>query len=274
MKESFNYAVSGAGGFIGGHLYDRLKSDGFFVKRMGRYATREPGTDVFIDCASYGNLHGQNDVSEIYFANVERAVNLVLENKNENYKAFILISSSSVALPYQTYYSASKHAMEEFIKIYARETNKPVVAIRPYSITGMGEQPGHLIPTLIRAAYTGERVKFVPEPVHDFLDVDNFIDGIFTIIESLQKDNVLKGQVIPLGSGKQYTNQQVLEIVEKVTGKKVHIEIVDNLRKYDTKEWVADTTLMYSLGWKPIKTLEQSVREMVEDYERKNIGDK
>lgn len=268
MKE---YAISGVGGFIGGAFHERLTRDGQSVKRIGRYALPVPNTDVFVDCASYGNLHGQNDIADIYFANTERAINLVLENKNTDYMAYVVLSSSSVGLPVQTYYSASKRAMEEFVEIYARETGKPVVVVRPYSITGVGEQPNHLIPTLIRAAHTGKTIPFVPEPVHDFLDVDNFVDAVLKISENVES---LKGQIVPVGSGKQYTNQQVLEIVEKTTTSKVNTEIVDNLRIYDTKEWVADTTLIRSLGWEPTKTIDDSIREMVEEYERTNNTDK
>lgn len=260
------WAISGSHGFIGSHLVDKIIRDKEKdLALIGRYASFMRDTKVFIDCASFGNLPSQFDISETYNANTLRAINLILQNHTVDYKAFVAISTSSVGLPVQTYYSLSKKATEAFAQQYARDFDKPVVVVRPYSITGVGEQSEHLIPKLIDSCINGTRMKFVPDPVHDFLDIDDFVSGIFKVVD-YAKDS--PGAIFPIGSGKQYSNQEVLDIVERVTGKKANVEVVDNMRKYDTTEWVADLTMMSAIGWEPEKTLEQSITEMYE--QRKN----
>lgn len=264
-SERINYAVSGSHGFIGGAVSERLTNDGHNVKKIGRQGIRMHNAQVFVDCAGYGNLYGQTNVSEIYKANVERAIDLVLRNEEEHYRAFILLSTSSVKLPVQTYYSASKHAMEEFVKVYARDTQKPVVAIRPYSITGVGEQKEHLIPKLIDSCLNQTPMSFVTEPVHDFLDIDDFVDGVLTVAAHASEN---PGAIYSIGSGHQHTNLEVRELVEEVTGKRANITVVSEpMRKYDTeKNWIADNTAICALGWEPKKTLIQSIEEMVNAY--------
>ena len=219
-----------------------------------------PNGDYIFDLASYGNMYDQKDYIETYAANLMRFVHSVRSAEHYDYKAFVAVSTSSVSLFNQTFYSASKKAMEDFVQVYVKETDKPVVIVRPYSITGVGEQENHLIPKLIDSCLNGTEMPFVDEPVHDFLDVEDFINGMLVVAKNA---NEHKGEVFPIGSGIQYTNQQVLEIVERVTGRKANIKPIENMRKYDAKSWVANTDKMRQLGWKPKKSLEQSIKEMI-----------
>ena len=136
----------------------------------------------------------------------------------------------------------------------------PIAIIRPFSVTGVGEQKEHLIPTLIRSCYTGEQVNFVQEPVHDFIDVEDVVDVILNL-----SNNSARG-IFELGSGKQYSNAQVLDIVERVTGKKANINFVPSLRPYDNENWASTNFKSRGWGWSPTKSLEQSIKEMVEAY--------
>ena len=88
------------------------------------------------------------------------------------------------------------------------------------------------------------------------------------MLESIEKYN---GEIFNLGCGRQYTNQEVLDIVEKATGKKANITPVKSMRDYDSELWMADNTKLKSLGRRQTKTLEQSIMEMVQhEFEKKN----
>jgi nucleoside-diphosphate-sugar epimerase len=97
--------------------------------------------------------------------------------------------------------------------------------------------------------------------MHDYIDVDDVVEGILNLSYL-----GIKG-IYELGSGKSHSNQEVLEIVEKVTGKKANINKVDTLRSYDTKDWKSTNLKARGYGWLPKKSLEQSIREMVKAYE-------
>src|SRR3990167_3575627 len=153
---SERYAISGSHGFLGEYLMARIPE----AKRMGRGGFVPVNTDVIFNLAAYGNLTGQEDIKSIYQANLIAVINAV-ESLGANQK-FVFVSTSSVNLPVQTYYSASKKAAEEALKI----SGANIAIVRPASVTGKGEQSIHLIPRLIDSCLNGTFVPFVPGPTH------------------------------------------------------------------------------------------------------------
>jgi len=71
-----------------------------------------------------------------------------------------------------------------------------------------------------------------------------------------------------VGWGKSYSNQEVLDLVEKITKKKANITHVESMRPYDNFQWKATNFKARSWGWLPTKSLEQSIKEMVEAYDK------
>ena len=239
MREK--YLVRGKG-FVG----DRL------IKMGGEYLPRnwEGHFETVIYTAGYGNYYDQKDVYETYRVNVLEPLKLI-----QNCENFVYISTSSVLLPVQTSYSHSKKTMEEILENYEN-----AVVIRPSSITGVGEQGKHLIPTLIRSCLYSEKMPFVSEPTHDFIDIEDFCRGLLYVSENIDQ---YKGKSLNLSSGINYSNQEVKEIVEGVTGKKANVKLVESMRKYDTDKWIVKPDLHFAK-----KTLYQSISEM---YEAENI---
>jgi nucleoside-diphosphate-sugar epimerase len=216
--------------------------------------------DYIIHTAAFGNRFDQDNDFENIYANIIVLTNLLEMTRSLKYKAFINFSTSSVALPYQTFYSASKMAGEYIVKAFVNKFDKPVFSVRPFTVIGVNEAPTHLIPTLIRSALTQEEMPFVKEPVHDFIGVDDLCQAIILLMEKADK---LKGQSVDIGTGKGTTNQKIKEIVEKATGNKINIKKVKYLRPYDTKNWVANPFILDYLNWKPKQTLEQIIQDMV-----------
>lgn len=231
-------------GFISSHLPEH------------EYIPREwldiPETKCAIYTASYGNYYDQEDIYEIYKANLTEAIRLL---KSDKYQSMILISSSSVLLPKQTFYSLAKKSMEEMAMLYAEKFGKKIVIVRPSSVTGPGEQPHHLIPKLIDSCMNGTEIPFVGDPTHDFIDVRDFCDEVMHIVDNI---DMYSGKVLNLSSGVNYSNQQVLEAVEEVTGTKANIKTVNSLRDYDTKEWFVEDSLPYFKK----RTLKESIKDI------------
>ena len=219
--------------------------------------------DIVFDLAAYGNMSGHNaEAGMIYRANLMRVIE---ENEWIDNEKWIFISTSSVMLPVQTPYSLSKRAAEEFLQT----TGKKVAIVRPFTVVGVGEQKEHLIPNLIDSCLNGTEMPFVVDPVHDYIDIEDFVDALMVIKDKAQ----FKGEIYEVGSGEQVTNGYVKRVVEEVTGKKANVRYVDSMRAYDTKTWHANLERISTLGWKPNKNLYQTVTEMVE-HERKNTGNK
>lgn len=255
-----NYAT-GLQGFIGNHLSKKLDIAAIPHEQIGK-TPLEP-FEKFFFLSSYGNLITQTDEYLTFKANVEDLIAVLRQTKGMRYKSFIYCSSSSVMLKKQTTYSRCKRAAEEILFAHMERNNLPVCIVRPFSVTGVGEQKEHLIPTLIDSAFTGKTVNFDPTPTHDFIDVEDVVEGLLSLAE-----NGVRG-VYQLGTGKLTTNQEVLETVEKVTGKKIKVNITRNMRPYDNDKWVSNNFKARGYGWLPQKSLEQSITEMVGVYESK-----
>jgi UDP-glucose 4-epimerase len=251
-------AISGSHGWLASHLCNRLGQ----YEVLGRDGKIPFDTEIIFDFAAYGNLAGQLSKPTItYKANTQRVSNIIEEIIGTP-KKLIYISTSSVSLPIQTYYSASKKATEEMIQIAVRESGIKAVIVRPYTVIGSGEHTEHLIPKLIDSCIWGNEMKFVENPVHDFIDVEDFIDALM-IIKDKAKFN---GEVYEIGSGVQTTNKKIKDIVSRVVGYEPNLIPVKSLRSYDTTNWKANTRKIKRLGWKPKRSIKESILNMIPDF--------
>lgn len=254
--------ITGCNGFFGTHLQKKLKEQGkdfVCIPHDKISSIKLQPFDYFYFLSSYGNLSDQTDDDTILKANITDLVSIITQAINFKFKSFVWISTSSVKLPIQTMYSRCKRAGEEILLSIIEKYKLPICIIRPFSVTGVGEQEQHLIPTLIRATINDSVVPFIGEPTHDFIDIDDVIEGIMNLSE-----HRVRG-IYELGSGKKYSNEEVLKIVEKVSGKKIKINEVGCLRRYDNAEWVSSNFKSRSWGWLPKKSLLDSIKEMY-DY--------
>lgn len=240
---------------MGKHLWHRLTDTETVLaiphEQLGTYKFKPFKKFYFL--STYGNIAGQTDVSKIMKANIADLSHVLAFVRETAGTSIMFMSSSSVTLPVQTSYSRAKHAAEEMIK----NAHVPYMIVRPYSVTGVGEQSEHLIPTLIRSCMEGASMELVPDAVHDYVDVEDLVDGI------IQLDQRDARGTFEFGGGRGTDNTKVVELVEKACGKKANITVVKQLRDYDNTDWVCRNP---AEGWKPKKALEQSIQEMVSAY--------
>lgn len=288
MYKNNRVLLTGANGFIGSHILDKLSSIGYSVYPMPRevlrdaYAcydfTRKLKPNYIIHTASYGNQHYQTDPKEILGANVNTTANLLSGSHSVKYKAFIYLSSSSVYgnktepmretdyLGGNTPYALAKIQAEKLCAKEA-ETGKPVIIVRPFSVYGNGEQPHRLIPSICRSIDTSEKMKLTPDSMHDWIHINDFVNAIVV----LMKKSIEPGDIFNVGSGKQYSNFEILEKIEWITDKNAKYELCENQRPEEKSCWVADITRLKSLGWKPeldiIKGLKKTINlSSIQEY--------
>lgn len=253
-------------GFLGSHLkrklINELPLDYVHIPHDKIQATKLNSFDYFFFLSSYGNMAQHEDEALIFKANVEDLISIAKQLPSLNFKSFVYISSSSVKLPRQTTYSRSKRAAEEILLAVIEKFNLPICIIRPFSITGYGEQKEHLIPTLIDAAYKGNQINISLDPTHDYIDVEDTVEGIMMLAK-----NGCRG-IYELGTGIKMSNKEVLSLVEKLTGKKIKINVIKNVRDYDSKDWVSTNFKARGYGWLPKVSLEDSIKSQIDNYKR------
>ncbi|MBX5477535.1 MAG: NAD-dependent epimerase/dehydratase family protein [Pyrinomonas methylaliphatogenes] len=144
-------------------------------------------------------------------------------------------------------------------EFYARWHGIPVVILRPFSVYGPFENPNRFIPTLLRAAMTGEEVRLTaPSYRHDFIFVEDVVEASLRAAE-LQ---VQSGEAFNLGTGTQWTNEEVAALVEQVTGRALRLQIgARPPNPPDTSCWVADIEKARRLlGWEPFHDLSSGLK--------------
>lgn len=254
-------AISGSHGFIGSHLSKRLQALGHQVLPISQellYQPKELETffkrekpDYIYHLASYGNMANQKDVAMIVFANLIGSFNMLSASLDIPYKAFYYMSSSSVTLPRETYYSAAKAGAERLCFAFNGEAGKPIVILRPYSVYGPGEADFRFIPTVCRALIKGEEIEVDEWAVHDWIYIDDLVSAILHFPIGLKH----------LGTGTQTTNYDVVKALEKISGKKLKYKPA-KLRNYDTNKWVSPQAI-------PHITLEEGLKKTYGYYEQR-----
>jgi len=238
-----NY-ISGANGFIGKALAARLENV-VPIKRNTIPTFRQPFTIWHL--GAYGNHYSQRNIEETLITNINWTAALMLAaSKSPNCQAFYNFSTSSVTLPTQTLYSATKLVTEQLAKAYGF-TN-----IRPYSVYGPGEAAHRFIPTVIRHLQTGEMLNVDYEARHDWIYIDDFITALI-------------GGKTEIGSGKQYTNAFIVGTLQSISGKSFPSKPCQ-LRNYDTDEWICS---------KPVqcRTIREGLKQTYEYFTRENNRD-
>ena len=265
--------ITGMNGFIGRHLADFLFSKNIKVAGLPRELLFDPTAlkgyieelkpNYIYHLAAAGNIQGRHTDDEIFISNIFGTYNLLTATKDIRYDAFINFSSLSVKLPVKTQYSATKLSAEYLCQVFAKNNNQPVVSVRPSTIYGEGEQSEHLIPTIIRniRVDNSQPMKFVRSPLHDFLYVGDLVEAVYELATKADK---FAGQVVEIGSGVEYSNGEVLTILEGFLGKLANIEEVESLRAYDTKlGWKVDKKGMKKLNWKYKTSLPEGLQKTV-----------
>ncbi len=245
--------VTGHSGFIGTHLCQKIEAS--YLKHEDILPYHSYNAKKLFFLSTYGNMAHHDNHGLMIKANVRDLLTVI--SVFDGWVCYM--SSSSVNLPVQTSYSRTKRAAEEILQ--ALPELKSCI-IRPYSVTGVGEQKEHLIPTLIRSCMEGEPMDFVPDATHDFVDVEDVVSGMM-ILSKIEARGIYE-----FGNGIAYTNGVVKDIVEDVTKRKATIrKTLTSLRDYDDQNWCCTNHNDY---FQPTKSLRASITEMVEQYHREH----
>lgn len=274
--------ITGATGFIGSALKAEFVKRGYDVIPLPRQLLFKPkmlkkfvtdlNPDLIFHLATFGNRHFQTDERKIIKTNIDGTSNLLEACKDLRFTAFVNTGSSSEygtkkrpikeedSLDSNTFYGVTKASATLLCRAFAHYYNKPIVTMRPFSVYGLGEPEGKFIPMLIRCAKEKQTFKLAPG-VHDWIFIDDYINGVLKVVEYAKK---LQGQVVNIGTGVQTTNKKVVEITEEVMGVKIKLKYIPSLREYDTDiSWVADNTLLKSLGWRYKYDLSKGITKLV-----------
>lgn len=228
------------------------------------------------------------DPQKYYYNNVLGSLNLIDVAKNYDVEAFIFSSTAAVyGIPENipiiedsltrpiNPYGITKLQVEQILDSYNRAYGFKYCALRYFNACGayknLGERHDpetHLIPNAIRAI-TGKNPVFklfgndydTPDgtPVRDYISVEDLGSAHILALEALLNKKFTKN-IFNVGKGIGYSVQEVLNTIEKVSGKKIEVEICER-RIGDPAKLVASSDKIKNiLGWNAKNNLEDIIK--------------
>ncbi len=296
--------ITGASGFIGANLARKIaktRDDVHIIVRNGSNLRRiedmlpqitvhradlSDRNDIFLKigeiqpktifhAAAYGVHSFQNETEKIETANLHGTINLLDACVKSGFKIFINTGSSSEygtknkpmketdLLTPNSDYAVFKAAATLYCQHLARSKKIPIITLRPFSVYGQFEESTKLIPTLIRSFLDGTCPPLVsPDTARDYIFIDDLVDAY--LIASQKPE--LGGEIFNVGSGKQTTLKEIVDLSIRLTGAAVEPEWgTMSPRIWDHNMWQADISKIKSiLDWSPKTDLKEGLARTID----------
>ena len=164
-------------------------------------------------------------------------------------------------------YSASKASADMLINAWARTYGVKYVILRPTNNYGIGQYPEKLIPLSIKNLKRGKKIRLHNngEPTRNWLHADDTAEAVMTII-----DSGIENEIFNIAGGFEQKN---IDTIKKII--KAYFGSLDNWEKHvdfsytrqgqDVRYSIDDSKLR-QLGWKPNKSFDQEIFEIVKHY--------
>lgn len=231
--------------------------------------------DVVCHTAVYGGFPFQKDEDAIFKTNFIGTINLLNACCKIGFDIFINTGSSSEygiknsvmkesdVLEPVTFYGVTKASATLFCSMKSKVENLPVVTLRLFSPYGYYEDRIRLIPSVIISCLKDENPKLSsPDSVRDFIFIEDVVSAYEKVIEN--KGNIVD-EIFNIGYGKQYSVQEVVDLIIKLSDKKVRPMwgSISNPRN-EPLVWQADISKAKNvLRWQPKYTLEEGLRKTI-----------
>ena len=275
--------VTGGAGFIGTHLCEVLRKEGYEVVSVDiktgddvrdtkKMQTLFAGAEFVFHLAALPRVqYSIEHPQETHDTNVNGTLSALMAAQDAGVKKFIYSASSSAygdqpvmplvemmpARP-KSPYGLQKHIGELYCRLWSEVYGLPTVSLRYFNVYGPGASAEGAY-ALVIAKFLQQRTEGKPLTItgdgtqtRDFTHVRDVVRANLLAAES---PNVGHGEVINIGAGKNASVNKVAELI----GGPVE-QVVARLEPHDT---LADNTLAKKLlGWEPQVTLQQGIAEL------------
>ncbi|MBA3285016.1 MAG: NAD(P)-dependent oxidoreductase [Nitrosopumilus sp.] len=281
MNNASNVLVTGATGFIGKSLCNRLESLGYFILKSS-------STDGDIaDSGSLEKFSNQNikhvfhlagntfvpkswDNPHDFIKTNSLGTATVLEFCRKNNCTLTYVSAyiygSDVVNPISEKYNPapnnpyalSKQLAEELCLFYSNFYNLIINIVRPFNVYGPGQNSKFLIPTIIKQIKESNEVKVKDlSPKRDYIFIDDLVDGIIKTMDNKTSE------LFNLGTGKSYSVKEIIEMAIQESGKSINVISDDSVRINEISDTIADISKAKKmLNWEPKVSISQGIKQM------------
>lgn len=290
--------VSGANGFIGAHLVATLEREGAEVfalvrrhsdpARLVKLKSRAKRTVLdlldfeavrtelaaiqphYVFHTAVGREFG--DWQSSLAMNGSATINLLHASLSPSLEKFVHCGSSleygDIKAPFReadairpnSLFGASKAAGTLQLQHLALSKGFPVVVLRLFHVYGILESEHRLVPTAIRSFLANRPIALTGAGYqHDFIYIHDVVKACLVAAAA----QGVSGQIVNIASGVPVTNEQVVALIGRITGKQTKVETgAFPAREWDKGDWYADISKAKSLlGWQAETSLEDGLRQ-------------
>ena len=288
--------VTGARGFIGSQLCERLVQNGANVHAVSRSLVDDSQNSVHWWAGSLDDLNFVRDliskikpdyifhmsgfvsgwreieyVVEAYHSILTSSVNILTTGTETGCKKIVLAGSleepdDNDRIP-SSPYAAAKWACRGYARMYRELYGTPVVNPKIFMVYGPGQwEQRKLIPYVTLSLLKNETPKLSSgRRAIDWVYIDDVVEGLIV----LSKNNGLTGDSLDIGSGRKTTVREIVEKLVDITGSDVQPLFGDLDDRPMERVAVADPELTYKkTGWKPGISLDEGLTRTVEWYKK------
>ena len=276
------YTVTGASGFVGRRLVERLTALGHHVHALslatGFDVRRDdipagPVDHVFHLAARTGVAEAWDDPPGFFETNALGTLRM-LEQCRHRGVALCYLSSflrggeheaaakETDAIKPDNPYALSKYAGEQACLFYNSHFGVKTAILRPANIYGPGQARSFLIPHVISQLMDEEAPEILVQdlaPRRDYIHVDDVVDAM------LRSTTAPAGSIFNLGTGTAHSVEEIIRCSCQVAGWYKPYRAIGQPRPHEIAQARMDATAAREvLGWRPAVSLESGLQSVIE----------
>lgn len=293
MRNNMTILITGATGFVGSSVARRLLADGFRIiavrrgtsslKRLADIATQMEWCNIETNdldtllsntshsvgaiihiATQYGRAN--SNPFDVFQTNVAFPMALMYKAISAGVKVFIntdtFFNVPDIRYGYLSTYTLSKRHFLEWGKQVASDVKCRFVNMRLFHVYGPSDSPEKFVPSLVRACLKGGSVPLTAGTQgRDFIHVEDVAEAYRTVVRAEVAEDSSGYCHYDIGTGHAVSIREFAERVNAACGKHATLAFgALPTRDGEFNESKADTKSIFTLGWRPIKGLDDSIR--------------
>lgn len=226
-------------------------------------STNVIGTQTLLDVAK---KHWKINPDDKYSNKYEQGVKFLQVSTDEVYGTLGKTGKflETTPLMANSPYSASKASADLIVRAYSETYGMPINITRCSNNYGPYQFPEKLIPLMINNCIKGKDLPIYGDgmQIRDWLHVSDHCSAIDMVLHK-----GVDGETYNIGGNNEKTNIEIVKLIVKTLGKSEEIiKYIKDRPGHDRRYAIDNTKITTRLGWEPIYTFEQGIKETIEWY--------